>query len=461
MHPRASSASDREVMAASQMLPPGLPSTSEDLHAWSIYRQNLNSDFTDSALGSSEKSPMPYGNFHLRETTMQSIINNPKYGPKSELGTNMYTYLKFGLPRVMAPNRSENPNSSGYDSTDDDLGRRELRGGGTSRSRLRAARSEDILDGRDRTGGGRRRGNNRAGAGDTTSQWSQRENRRGSRLKSSMSEANLLNYDSGGGGGLRRGYRSNGHLNTFVNRGLVDELEQDYDDDVNDEEDEDEMERRRSNHRGGGGRMSKAQSQLSVVSRHSRATHLVDGGVSYRHEAPMLNDKYFPRDYLASGHQNGFHAPPTDHDGFKYPHLQLRNVCFSTKSGDRILDAITMEARGGELMAVMCTKRKLNVPEDFSPSAMFFPVNNLVTERLQCLIDDKIAGFRENTRVKFATVFPGRNRAGKCLRWECFRSSMFFVLLEAPTSPSRLIVHSSATRKHFLTHSQDFIKNRS
>ena len=52
---------------------PGLPATSEDLHAWSIYRQNLNSDFTDSALGSSEKSPMPYGNFHLREATMQSM----------------------------------------------------------------------------------------------------------------------------------------------------------------------------------------------------------------------------------------------------------------------------------------------------------------------------------------------------------------------------------------------------
>ena len=69
----------------------------------SIYRQNLNSDFTDSALGSSEKSPMPYGNFHLRESTVQSILANPKYGPKSELGANMYTYLKFGLPRVLPP----------------------------------------------------------------------------------------------------------------------------------------------------------------------------------------------------------------------------------------------------------------------------------------------------------------------------------------------------------------------
>lgn len=31
--------------------PSGRYRTTEDLHAWSIYRQNLNSDFTDNALG--------------------------------------------------------------------------------------------------------------------------------------------------------------------------------------------------------------------------------------------------------------------------------------------------------------------------------------------------------------------------------------------------------------------------
>ncbi|XP_017770298.1 PREDICTED: ATP-binding cassette sub-family G member 8 isoform X2 [Nicrophorus vespilloides] len=85
---------------------------SEDLHAWSIYRQNLNSDFTDSALGSTDKSPLPYGNFQLRDTTVQSILSHPRYGPKnaqhsrSALGSNMYTYLKFGLPRVFPPNQN-------------------------------------------------------------------------------------------------------------------------------------------------------------------------------------------------------------------------------------------------------------------------------------------------------------------------------------------------------------------
>lgn len=117
---------------------------------WIYFRQNLNSDFTDSALGSSDKSPLPYGNFQLRDTTVHSILNHPRYGPKSPLGSNMYTYLKFGLPRVFPPNGSQRshrngpgnghqksrgrvnrgfhrdvagPGSSGYDSSDNETTR--------------------------------------------------------------------------------------------------------------------------------------------------------------------------------------------------------------------------------------------------------------------------------------------------------------------------------------------------
>ncbi|CAL8108508.1 unnamed protein product [Orchesella dallaii] len=130
----------------------------EDLHAWSIYRQNLNSDFTDSALGSDERSPLPYGNFQLREQTVQSILRHPRLAPRSELGSNMYAYLKFGLPRVFPPNR--NGNSSGYDSESGD-GRIKKRaksvvderthgggGGGGEVKRVTRARSEtDLIDG--------------------------------------------------------------------------------------------------------------------------------------------------------------------------------------------------------------------------------------------------------------------------------------------------------------------------
>lgn len=64
-------------------------------------------------MGSSDKSPLPYGNFQLRDTTVHSILNHPRYGPKSPLGSNMYTYLKFGLPRVFPPNGSQRSHRPG------------------------------------------------------------------------------------------------------------------------------------------------------------------------------------------------------------------------------------------------------------------------------------------------------------------------------------------------------------
>ena len=62
---------------------------------------------------------------------------------------------------------------------------------------------------------------------------------------------------------------------------------------------------------------------------------------------------------------NGGHVTNNqgEYDGFKYPHLQLRNITFDARRSkgnkfDRILDGITMETRGGDLLAIMATKRK-------------------------------------------------------------------------------------------------------
>lgn len=106
--------------------------------------------------------------------------------------------------------------------------------------------------------------------------------------------------------------------------------------------------------------------------------YLQNGGVSYRHDAPMLNDKYFPKD--AYGGSNAYLGQTNvsivphggmvtngqgEYDGFKYPHLQLRNVSLDVrreyKKFERILDGISMETRGGELVAIMSTKRKLRL----------------------------------------------------------------------------------------------------
>ena len=81
-----------------------------------------------------------------------------------------------------------------------------------------------------------------------------------------------------------------------------------------------------------------------------------------RHDAPILNDKYFPKSVYGGSMANI--ADPEDQGDtglFKYPHLQLRNVSYSVRRGrreERILDMINIEARGGELVAILATSSK-------------------------------------------------------------------------------------------------------
>ncbi len=131
---------------------------------------------------------------------------------------------------------------------------------------------------------------------------------------------------------------------------------------------------------------NKSASRASLASRHSRRSAATSAaaahnGISYRQQAPMLNDKYFPRDKMmgdlmvpvVSGgnfiHANGGAGAGANigngdagDSGFKYPHLQLRNVCFDSRKGnERVLDSITFEARGGDLLAIMATRRKFGL----------------------------------------------------------------------------------------------------
>ena len=70
-----------------------------------------------------------------------------------------------------------------------------------------------------------------------------------------------------------------------------------------------------------------------------------------RNDAPMLNESYFPKDVFGSM------AALTEAEGFKYPHLQLRGLS-CTRGEDRVLEAISLEARGGEIIAVLATKSR-------------------------------------------------------------------------------------------------------
>ena len=75
----------------------------------------------------------------------------------------------------------------------------------------------------------------------------------------------------------------------------------------------------------------------------------------------MLNDKYFPKD--SYGHPGDF-MDNAEVEGFKYPHLQLRNVSYSVRKGRKeevLLDMISVEARGGELVALLSSKGKARI----------------------------------------------------------------------------------------------------
>ena len=79
----------------------------------------------------------------------------------------------------------------------------------------------------------------------------------------------------------------------------------------------------------------------------------------WRHDAPILNDKYFPK--AAYGSTANMVEEDVETGLFKYPHLQLRNVSYSVRKGrreERILDMINIEARGGELVALLATSSK-------------------------------------------------------------------------------------------------------
>ena len=80
---------------------------------------------------------------------------------------------------------------------------------------------------------------------------------------------------------------------------------------------------------------------------------------NFRNDAPILNDKYFPKAMYGSMANMVEEDPDTGL--FKYPHLQLRNVSYSVRRGrreERVLDMINIEARGGELVAILATSSK-------------------------------------------------------------------------------------------------------
>ncbi|CAN8027596.1 unnamed protein product [Ixodes persulcatus] len=348
--------------------------TSEDLHAWSIYRQNLNSDFTDSALGTSEKSQPPFGNFQLRESTVHTILNHPKYGPKersSELGANVHTYLRFGLPRVLPPHPSSclgasershathpNPthpreNSSGYDSSDDDHA---LNG-------QRRARSDPDF--------------------------------RSHNLVTTEPSGEVGNSDAVGHPEAQHGFHHYGRTaqDSARQKILLTIEEQEKGNCKQDRRGEDEVGEKR---KVGTGRRSltrkatfkakcctlprgmiwrrclqgppsRAESRMAGDRRSVAGSHMSQGSRATSNKHVIARSSLFPRDSLYSSLPGG----EADISLVKHPHLQVRDLTFEldrSSVGQRLcggprtklllLEGLSFEVRGGEILAIVATSEQ-------------------------------------------------------------------------------------------------------
>ncbi|GLH08224.1 Uncharacterized protein GBIM_13508 [Gryllus bimaculatus] len=264
---------------------------------------------------------------------------------KSALGANMYTYLKFGLPRVFPPSRGPRDGSSGYDSSDD--GSPYLRRAGAHlRTRsdpdFRSSHPPIHLHYRAHPGHGARPGPPPGGGpgGAPPEGW-----QRGR----SISEANLLSQEA--------------HLRHLEHRRSVHDLRSPaalaahY---------RDEYQGVTNPRR----RISKAGSHASLAhSRRSAVPHREDASAMGSHLGPV-SEVSGPTSVppgvptVPTGPRMPYytHLPdPGDAAGvFKYPHIQVRGLEVESSSNSKLLllAGISFEAHGGEIMAVMATSEE-------------------------------------------------------------------------------------------------------
>uniref|UniRef100_A0A1I7YQX6 ABC transporter domain-containing protein n=1 Tax=Steinernema glaseri TaxID=37863 RepID=A0A1I7YQX6_9BILA len=78
----------------------------DDLHQWSIFRQNLNSSMANTLLnvpGYRENEVLPFGSFRMSEQAVQGVLEAGR-SDERDIPTEPGTYLRFGLPRVLVGN---------------------------------------------------------------------------------------------------------------------------------------------------------------------------------------------------------------------------------------------------------------------------------------------------------------------------------------------------------------------
>lgn len=368
----------------------------EDLHAWSIYRQNLNADLSESAIGLNKSSAMattvttsaiggrnssshhqsstnhrdsrspgtttnetgtkPYGNFQLKESTVNNILSHPKYGPSIK-SHDPYTYLRFGLPRVKPMAQSElggrnYHTNNGHPGTGHHHHHRALGSAGlTSDSASVSGDESPIMKRRSQHGQLRNQQNSHVNPSNAKRIWKSNPD-----LARAMMTSDLV-------------AESNFTSNKFnmVNGGVGDS--------------------RRPNSRGyhhrangtGGGPNNKAISEVDLRSTGIANGHgynpQANGNSVINGHGSMLNGTG-SKGATMNGHTiiNGIGGGPGSTIGSNslHPHLIVRNLyyeldktskfrifCGAQRQKLRILDDVSFEVKSGEIMAIMATNGKL------------------------------------------------------------------------------------------------------
>lgn len=359
----------------------------EDLHAWSIYRQNLNADLSESAIGLNKSSAVattvsamggrsssnhhtnnhrdsrspgnvngngevagtkPYGNFQLKESTVNNILSHPKYGPSIK-SHDPYTYLRFGLPRVKPVAQSE-LGGRNYHTNNGHPGHRGLGSAGLTSDSASVSGDESPIMKRRSQNGQLRNHQLNQNSNNSKRIWKSNPDLARAMMTSELiAESNFTNK------------YTNSHM---VNGGI---------------------DHRRPNSRGyrangGGPNGGKAISEVDLRSTGLNGVNgytKLNGNSVINGHGSMLNGTG-SKGPTMNGHTiiNGIGGGPGSTIGSSnslHPHLIVRNLyyeldktskfrifCGAQRQKLRILDDISFEVKSGEIMAIMATNGKCN-----------------------------------------------------------------------------------------------------
>lgn len=323
----------------------------DDMHDWAIYRTNVNSKYAGGAMQKSQS--LPFGEFYLDPSTVDSLHSNARFLQASTFAAenDPHMYIEFGLPRLTATPKSGAPSKAYSTANIPEV----TSTGQWHRERKMGHSSGDVRESSERNGDARRR-YQRSRSYDAILEEPSREDTAHLISREDRKER----HDE-----LRRISRSQQGLDNIAYSA----------DDVREHKNNAPWEN--------------TWDRISTRASQRRPNEFQDDIISAVNANLKVTESYYkPSSNLAyDTHPANYRRPAQDRYSFKvqknrgylennwrgfgsmdelrsspYPHLQLRNVTHEVKVKPgpckrkrtlRLLDNLSFEAHGGEIMAIM------------------------------------------------------------------------------------------------------------